>query len=62
MFKPLAFLFILFLGLERLIKDLKAQGIEKIRGDFCLDLTLFDEVIQGPGWMWRGLKFPTSAT
>lgn len=41
-----------FLGLERLIKGLKAQGIDKIKGDFCLDLTLFDEVIQGPGWMW----------
>ena len=41
-----------FLGLERLIKSLKAKGINRIRGDFCLDLTLFDEVIQGPGWMW----------
>ncbi len=39
-------------GLTKLILGLKARGIKKIKGNFLLDVSLFDDIAQGPGWMW----------
>lgn len=41
-----------FTGLAKLIRGLKAQGIRRIKGDFLIDVSVFDDVVQGPGWMW----------
>lgn len=38
--------------MESIVKRLKAQGIRHIEGDIVLDDTAFDDVGQGPGWMW----------
>jgi len=38
--------------LEELISYLRARNIEKIEGNLYVDHTFFDEVSQGPGWMW----------
>jgi serine-type D-Ala-D-Ala carboxypeptidase/endopeptidase (penicillin-binding protein 4) len=39
-------------ALEELVFALKLQGIQRISGDLCIDVSLFDEIEQGPGWMW----------
>lgn len=39
-------------SLEELVFALKLQGIQRIVGDLCIDISLFDEIAQGPGWMW----------
>ncbi len=38
--------------LEELAFQLKLLGIESILGNLYVDITLFDEISQGPGWMW----------
>lgn len=43
---------LLAVDLEELASQLKKKGIEKIEGDLFFDLSLFDQVSQGPGWMW----------
>jgi len=39
-------------SLEELVFALKLQGIERIDGNICVDISEFDEIAQGPGWMW----------
>lgn len=39
-------------SLEELVFALKLQGIQRIVGDLCVDISEFDEIAQGPGWMW----------
>lgn len=41
-----------FLDLEGLIGKLKALGVNEIEGDLAVDLSIFDSVSMGPGWMW----------
>ena len=41
-----------FLDLEGLIGKLKALGVNEIEGDLAVDLSVFDSVSMGPGWMW----------
>ena len=41
-----------FLDLEGLISKLKALGVNEIEGDLAVDLSVFDSVPMGPGWMW----------
>jgi D-alanyl-D-alanine carboxypeptidase/D-alanyl-D-alanine-endopeptidase (penicillin-binding protein 4) len=44
--------------LEALVIQLKESGIKKIKGDFIIDSSCFDEVPLGPGWMWSdGAEF-----
>lgn len=38
--------------LEELAFQLQLRGIESILGNLYVDITLFDEISQGPGWMW----------
>ncbi len=38
--------------LVQLLSMLKAHGITHIQGDFYIDDFIFDDVGQGPGWMW----------
>lgn len=38
--------------LEELVFALKLQGFQRIEGDICIDVSIFDEIAQGPGWMW----------
>jgi serine-type D-Ala-D-Ala carboxypeptidase/endopeptidase (penicillin-binding protein 4) len=39
-------------SLEELVFALKLQGIQRIDGNLYIDITDFDEIAQGPGWMW----------
>ena len=39
-------------SLEELVFALKLQGIQRITGDLCVDISEFDEITQGPGCMW----------
>ena len=39
-------------SLEELVFALKLQGIQRIDGNICVDISEFDEIAQGPGWMW----------
>lgn len=39
-------------SLEELVFALKLQGIQRIDGNIYIDITDFDEIAQGPGWMW----------
>jgi D-alanyl-D-alanine carboxypeptidase/D-alanyl-D-alanine-endopeptidase (penicillin-binding protein 4) len=39
-------------SLEELIFALKLEGVQRIQGDLCIDISDFDEIEQGPGWMW----------
>lgn len=39
-------------GMEKLVDQMKLKGIEQIKGNLALDLTIFDQVTMGPGWMW----------
>ncbi len=43
---------LIFEDLEELIFQLKLLNIHKIEGNLYIDHTLFDEISQGPGWMW----------
>ncbi len=38
--------------LEELAFQLQLRGIESVLGNLYVDSTLFDEISQGPGWMW----------
>jgi len=40
-------------GLEEIVQGLKEQGVDRIKGDLVLDLSVFDDVELGPGWMWN---------
>ncbi|WP_420421720.1 D-alanyl-D-alanine carboxypeptidase/D-alanyl-D-alanine endopeptidase [Simkania sp.] len=39
-------------GLEEIVLAMKANGVDHIKGDLVLDLSVFDDITQGPGWMW----------
>lgn len=39
-------------SLEELVFALKLQGVQRISGDLFVDISAFDEMEQGPGWMW----------
>jgi len=39
-------------GLEEIVHAMKENGIDRIKGDLVLDLSAFDDIAQGPGWMW----------
>lgn len=39
-------------SLEELVFALKLQGIQRIDGNIYIDVSDFDEIAQGPGWMW----------
>lgn len=39
-------------GLEDLVLKMKLKGVNRIIGDLVLDLSVFDDVELGPGWMW----------
>ncbi|MCB1075403.1 MAG: D-alanyl-D-alanine carboxypeptidase/D-alanyl-D-alanine-endopeptidase [Simkania sp.] len=39
-------------GLEEIIHLMKENGVDRIKGDLILDLSVFDDITQGPGWMW----------
>ncbi len=39
-------------SLEELVFALKLQGIQRIEGNIYIDISDFDEIAQGPGWMW----------
>ncbi len=41
--------------------DLAAMGITDIDGDLVLDVSWFDEVLYGPGWMWDEGPLPFNA-
>lgn len=51
--------------LTALVADLKARGINEIRGNVYIDDTIFDQENYGPGWMWDEQNFcyaaPTNA-
>jgi len=38
--------------IRALFAQLKLAGIAKIKGNIYIDMTIFDEVFRGPGWMW----------
>jgi D-alanyl-D-alanine carboxypeptidase/D-alanyl-D-alanine-endopeptidase (penicillin-binding protein 4) len=38
--------------LEELVFALKLQGIQRIDGNICVDVSDFDAIDQAPGWMW----------
>jgi D-alanyl-D-alanine carboxypeptidase/D-alanyl-D-alanine-endopeptidase (penicillin-binding protein 4) len=38
--------------LEELVFALKLQGIQRIEGNICVDVSDFDAIDQAPGWMW----------
>lgn len=38
--------------LEHMIFQLAAQQIHEVRGNLVIDTSCFDEIQQGPGWMW----------
>ena len=45
-------------SLEELAFQLKLQGVQTVDGDLCVDISDFDEISQGPGWMWdEGAEF-----
>ncbi len=38
--------------LQLLSQNLVKQGIKEVQGEIVLDNTVFDDLTQGPGWMW----------
>ncbi len=45
-------------SLEDLAFQLKLQGVQTVDGNLCIDISDFDEIAQGPGWMWdEGAEF-----
>lgn len=38
--------------LENLVSELKRMGLTEITGNLHIDNFDFDEIVQGPGWMW----------
>lgn len=48
-------------ALEELVFALKLRGVQRIDGDLCVDISAFDDIAQGPGWMWdEGAEFYNS--
>lgn len=43
--------------LEKLVTQLKTKGIKAIRGNLCIDATIFDGIPFGPGWAWDDGSF-----
>lgn len=39
-------------SLEELVFALKLQGIQRVHGNIYVDVSDFDHIAQGPGWMW----------
>lgn len=39
-------------GLEELVHAIKSKGVNRIKGNLILDVSVFDHVELGPGWMW----------
>ncbi len=47
--------------LDSLIKQIKAKGINKIKGDFVIDDVSFDDIPYAPGWTWDSIPYAYSA-
>ncbi len=47
--------------LSGLIKQLKAKGVNKIKGNFIIDDKSFDDVPYAPGWTWDSIPWAYSA-
>jgi D-alanyl-D-alanine carboxypeptidase/D-alanyl-D-alanine-endopeptidase (penicillin-binding protein 4) len=46
-----------YYDLNDLLKNLKAQQIQKVAGNIYIDNSAYDQVTTGPGWLWNDKRF-----